>query len=337
MNILITGGAGFLGSNLTGRLLAAGHKVWVVDNLLTGHVENLEVFKTNPNFKFLRLGIETADFINFGQTVGVKLDQVYHLACATGVPNIQTLGEEMLLACSLGTLNVLRLATKHQARLVFTGSSEAYGDPLKTPQAETYTGNVDPTGLRANYEEGKRFSETLVMHFVRRHQLQAVIVRLFNVYGPNMALEDTRVIPRFVTQALTNQPLTVQGDGSQSRTLCFVTDILDGLQTVITKGIPGEVYNLGSDQSITVKNFAIKVIKLSGSLSGIEYVPRPAHDHASRMPVLDKIRAFGWNNQVDLTTGLKATIEDFRRRLELKLKPTIELAEEAEAEGVLTR
>lgn len=334
MNILITGGAGFLGSNLTGRLLAAGHKVWVVDNLLTGHTENLEAFSHNPNFKFLQAGVETADFVNFGQTISVKFDQIFHLACATGVPNIQLLGEEMLLACSLGTLNVLRLAHQHQARLLFTGSSEAYGDPLKTPQAETYTGNVDPTGLRANYEEGKRFSETLVVHFVRRYQLQAVIVRLFNVYGPNMAMEDMRVIPRFVTQALTGQPLTVQGDGSQSRTLCFVSDILDGLETVINKGTAGEVYNLGSDQSITMKDFATEVIKLSGSPSAIEYVPRPAHDHASRMPVLDKIRALGWNNQVDLTTGLETTIADFRRRLEFKLGPRLDLAEE---EGVLTQ
>jgi nucleoside-diphosphate-sugar epimerase len=315
MNILIAGGAGFIGSNLSKRLLEEGHKVFVVDNLLTGTIENIESLKENKNFKFLKCGIEEEAFLKFCDELGNKFDRVYDLACPTGVPNIEILGEEMLTACSVGTWNVLKVAKKADADMLFTSSSEIYGEPLVTPQDEKYTGNVETMGPRSNYEEGKRFSETLVAHFVKKYGVRARTVRLFNAYGPNMSLDDTRVIPRFNIQAISNVPLTVQGDGSQSRTLCFVSDILDGFEAVITKGKPGAVYNLGSDNLITVKEFAELVINLTESRSEISYVPRPHHDHSSRMPVLDKVRSLGWNNKVPLRTGLSVTLEDFRKRL----------------------
>ncbi len=314
MNILITGAAGFLGSNLSERLLAEGHKVWGVDNLLTGSEDNVERLQENPNFKFFKCGIEEQSFVDFCESEGVKFDRIYNLACATGVPNIQILADEMLQTCSVGTRNVLEMAKKNNSRFLFTSSSEIYGEPLVTPQGEDYTGNVDTLGIRANYEEGKRFSETLVAHYAR-NGVHAVMVRLFNAYGPNMAIRDQRVIPRFVTQAIKGEPLTVQGDGSQRRTLCFVTDILDGFEAVITKGIPGQAYNLGSDQEVTIKQFADKVLELSGSKSELSYVERPSHDHSARMPILDKIHALGWSQKVDLDTGLSQTIENFRTRL----------------------
>jgi nucleoside-diphosphate-sugar epimerase len=318
MNILITGGAGFVGSNLSKRLLEEGHKVFVVDNLLTGTIENIRFLQDNENFKFCQCGIEEESFLKFCEELGNEFDRIYHLACATGVPNIKILGEEMLMACSIGTLNVLRVAQKADADLLFTSSCEVYGEPLKTPQHESYTGNVETIGPRANYEEGKRFSETLVAHFVKRYGVRARTVRLFNVYGPNMSLEETRVIPRFAIQTITNDPVTVQGDGSQSRTHCFISDIIDGFEAVITKGVPGEIYNLGGDSLMTIKELAELMIKLSNSSSSIKYVPRPSHDHSSRMPVLDKIRALGWNNNVELEAGLRIVLEHFKRRLKSK-------------------
>jgi nucleoside-diphosphate-sugar epimerase len=315
MNILVTGGAGFIGSNLCDRLLKDGHHVWSVDNFITGDKKNIEPLLKKGNFTFCNCAVEDSAFLKFCEKASNGFDRIYHLACATGVPNIATLGEEMLLACSIGTWNVLKVAQKMDAKVLFTSSSEVYGEPLEIPQHEHYTGNVATNGLRSNYEEGKRFSETLVSHFVRSHNIHAVMVRLFNAYGPNMSLSDTRVIPRFSMQALANKPITVQGDGSQSRTLCFVSDILNGFEIVFSKGKPGEIFNLGSDIEITMKDLALLVKKMIKSSSEIHYVPRPEHDHSSRMPVLNKIKTLGWNMETDLERGLLITIEDFKKRL----------------------
>ncbi len=195
MKILITGGAGFLGSNLTKRLLNEGNRVLVVDNLLTGNLDNVKHLESNKNFEFYNCGIETNEFLKLCENSGNDFDRVYDLACPTGVPNIETLGQEMILACSTGTMNVLEVAKKSKAKFFFTSSSEVYGEPLVTPQHEGYTGNVETMGFRANYEEGKRFSETLVVHYVKAHGVDGVMVRLFNVYGPNMHISDSRVFP----------------------------------------------------------------------------------------------------------------------------------------------
>ena len=315
MNILIAGAAGFIGSNLSDKLLKDGHKVWAVDNFTTGKSENLESFKDNKNFIFAECGVETEDFLKFCSDQRVKFDQIFDLACPTGVPNIEILGDEMLEACSNGTKNILRVAHEPNARFLFTSSSEIYGEPEVPVQSENYTGNVDPIGWRANYEEGKRFSETLIMHAVRKHKLNARIVRLFNVYGPNMALGDFRVIPTFITQALVNKPLTVHGAGTQIRTMCFVDDLINGLILVMEKGIAGEAYNLGSDKAISMLDLAKEIILATESESDITFIPRAEHDHNSRMPVLDKVRALGWDYKVDLRTGLGITIDNFRKRI----------------------
>lgn len=315
MRILITGAAGFLGTNLANFLLGEGHTVLAVDNFSTGSRDNLALLeKFGENFEFHEWDVTTPEFLRYFSNPELGIDRVYHLACPTGVPNIQTLGEEMVDACSVGTKQVLEVARVHKARILFTSSSEVYGQPKVTPQQENYTGNVDPLGDRASYEEGKRFSETLVRLFVKKYAVQATIVRLFNVYGPYMSLVDDRVVPRFMVQALSNQPLTVQGDGSQKRTMCYVDDLIAGLMLVIEQGQPGEAYNLGSDQELNMLQLAEKVRDLVGSQSEIIHVPRPHHDHNSRMPVLDKMSALGWSQKVSLDEGLAKTLENFKER-----------------------
>jgi nucleoside-diphosphate-sugar epimerase len=318
MRILITGGAGFLGSNLCSFLLNQGHQVTVVDNLITGTRSNLEEHRANPLFKFYELSIDDQGFLNeFTNLEQHRFDQVYHLACPTGVPNISTLGEEMMETCSTGTKQVLQVALLHQAKILFTSSSEIYGNPKIAPQTEDYTGNVDPRGPRAAYEEGKRYAETLVTLYKEKYGLFTIIVRLFNVYGPRMSLADTRVIPRFVTQALTGRSLTIHGDGSQERTMCYVDDIVRGLTLLMEQGQSGEVYNLGSDKSLTMSQLAEEVIKITNIESKIAYIPRASHDHDQRIPSLRKIRALGWRAATSLREGLRSTIVDFSARLGL--------------------
>ncbi|OHA89507.1 MAG: hypothetical protein A3C70_01575 [Candidatus Zambryskibacteria bacterium RIFCSPHIGHO2_02_FULL_43_14] len=315
MKILIAGAAGFIGSNLSTKLLKDGHQVWAVDDFSTGKPENIDNLRQDKNFIFANCGIETEDFLKFCFDQGVKFDQIFHLACPTGVPNIEILGEEILEACSNGTKNILHVAREHDARFLFTSSSEIYGESEVPVQREDYTGNVDPIGWRANYEEGKRFSETLVMHSVRKYKLKATIVRLFNIYGPKMSLDDFRVVPVFLMQALTGESITVHGEGSQMRTMCFVDDLIKGLCLVMEKGNVGEAYNLGSDKAISMLDLAKEIIQSTKSESKIIFTPRATHDHNSRMPVLDKVRALGWDCNTDLQTGLKITTDDFRRRL----------------------
>jgi nucleoside-diphosphate-sugar epimerase len=265
------------------------------------------------------MGIETPEFVEEFLTKDThSFDYIYNLACPTGVPNIEYLGEEMIDTCSTGTKNVLKLAQKNKAKFLFTSSSEVYGDPEVFPQAENYTGNVDPQGVRANYEEGKRFSESLVALFVRKYAVNAKTVRLFNVYGPYMSLKDQRVIPRFVQQALRNEPLTLHNNVAL-RTMCYVDDIVRGLQIVIEKGEPGAIFNLGSDQEVTMKELAEKVINATESESPISYVPGHTHDHKRRMPDLSRVRALGWNYEIPLNEGLILTIENFKNRLEKDL------------------
>ena len=318
MNILVAGAAGFVGSNLCARLLKDGHKVWAVDSFATGRSENIETLKKNKNFIFAECKVESDVFLTFIKDSKITFDRVFDLACPTGVPNIEFLGEEMMEACSSGTKNLLKVALEHKAKFLITSSYEIYGNPEVSPQAETYTGNVDPVGWRANYEEGKRFAETWTMLFVRKYKLDARIVRLFNIYGPQMSPADFRVIPRFMTQALTGKDVTVHGEGKQQRTLCFVSDLIEGLLIAIEKGTSGEVYNLGSDQTISMLDLAKKVISIIESKSNIIFTPRASHDHDSRMPVLAKIHALGWKQTVPLEEGLEATAEYFAEYLKNK-------------------
>lgn len=312
LKILVTGGAGFIGSNLVEYLLSQGHAVTVVDNLITGQAENVERFSRNANYKFFDCGIETAEFRRLFSKAKRPFDRIYNLACPTGVPNIQLLGDEILAACSAGTSNVLDLANRMKAKFLLTSSSEIYGQPEVFPQSESYSGNVNPLSDRANYEEGKRFSETLVQRYAKTRRTQAKIVRLFNVYGPYMHFNDTRVIPRFARQALSGDEVTVQGDGRQRRTLCYVTEIIAGLELVMENGVPGKAYNLGSDEEITMIDLAKLMIEMTGSASKILFVARPDHDHDSRRPALDKIHALGWRDGVSLKDGISQTLSYYR-------------------------
>lgn len=308
MKILVTGAAGFIGSNLTRELLTKNHTVIGVDNLITSDGANLKELKKFPKFTFVKHDI-SKPFPQKLTTHHRQLTTIFHLACPTGVPNLVSMSYEMLLTSSIGTQHVLELAKKTKARLVFTSSSEVYGDPLVSPQTEDYTGNVNQIGIRSPYEEGKRFAESLIMMYVRKYNVRATIVRVFNTYGPGMSQNETRVIPRFIRLAVTGKPLTVHGNGNQIRTFCYIDDLISGLLLVAKKGKSGEVYNLGNDRETTIHDAAKLVLKLTESKSKIVLTPRPAHDHQRRQPSLSKIRKLGWSPQTTLTYGIKLTLE----------------------------
>lgn len=306
--VLVTGGAGFIGTNLCKKLLDNGFKVIAIDNFITSSGENRKELTANKNFTFIKHDITKPLPATIKQHEA-RIREIYHLACPTGVPNVTKLGEEMLLTCSVGTINVLEIARIHKAKLLFTSSSEVYGDPEVFPQSEDYTGNVDQIGIRSTYEEGKRFSESLVAMYVRKYKVDAKIVRIFNTYGPYMTLTDTRVIPNFIQQIKTNKPLTVQGKGTQRRTFCYVDDLVAGFLTVMEKGNAGEAYNLGGDREYTIKELAETIIKITDPKQKITYVPRPGHDHQARRPDLKKVKKLGWKQKIKLDEGLKKTLE----------------------------
>ncbi len=313
-SVLVTGGSGFIGSNLCKRLLEKNFKVLAVDNFITSNKTNASQLKQYSNFTFVKHDITKPlpDLKKYGFST---FDFIYHLACPTGVPNLLPLSQEMLLTCSIGTKNILDLANRYNSTFLFTSSSEVYGNPEKFPQTEEYTGNVDPLGLRSSYEEGKRFSESLIISYVRKFGLDAKIVRVFNTYGPGMSGDESRVIPRFIMQATSGMPVTVQGNGAQTRTFCYVDDLVNGLILVMNKGKKGRVYNLGGTKEYKIKNIAEVVLKLSGSKSKIKYVKRPTHDHAGRRPDISKIKKLGWNPKVSLNEGILKTIESINAKL----------------------
>jgi len=308
MKILITGGAGFIGKNLCLALLQKGHQVVVIDNFLTSSKADFKNFLKGKKIKFFEGDICDLKLIKKIQK-SHKFDQIYHLACPTGVPNLVTLAEEMILACSLGTKNILELAKAQKAPIIFTSSSEIYGDPEVSPQSEDYTGNVDPIGVRSPYEEGKRFSESLLKMYSNKFGLNGKIVRLFNTYGPHMSKKDMRVIPQFLEAALKGKGLPVKGKGLQKRTFCYVSDLVEGLILVLEKGKAGEVYNLGGDEEISMVSLAKLVIQITASKSQIKYIDRESHDHKARMPDLTKVKKLGWKRQVNLKEGLVKTLQ----------------------------
>lgn len=306
-HVFVTGGAGFIGANLCKKLLADGFKVTAVDNLITSSRKNVKFLSKNPNFKFIKHDITNPKWKMVNGKW--KIDIIFHLACPTGVPNLTKLAEEMLLTCSIGTKNVLDLALKNKAKLVFTSSSEIYGNPEMFPQKEEYTGNVSSTGVRSPYEEGKRFSESLIIMYVRKYGLDASIARVFNTYGPLMSKDDERVIPKFLNQISKKIPVTIEGKGKQTRTFCYIDDIVDGLLLLGKKGKRGEVYNLGSDKEISIKNLAKEILKLTKSNIIIKNIYRPSHDHNGRRPSLIKIKKLGWKQKINLKEGLLKTIQ----------------------------
>lgn len=308
MRILVTGGAGFIGKNLTLKLLNDGHKVVVVDNFITSNKADFKALLKPERLKLIEGDITDTKLISKIQK-DFKFDEIYHLACPTGVPNILPLAFEMLMTCSTGTKNILELALGKKAKVLFTSSSEVYGDPEVFPQSEEYTGNVDPIGYRSPYEEGKRFSESLVKMYSQKYGLEAKIVRLFNTYGPFMSLKDTRVIPQFILAAKNGKSLPVKGRGLQKRTFCFVSDLVSGLEIVMKKGKRGEIYNLGSDKEVSIIDLGKLIIKLTGSKSKFKFIKREAHDHQARLPDLKKVTKLGWKSKVSLEEGLEKTSE----------------------------
>lgn len=305
-SILVTGGAGFIGSNLCRALLAEGHIVHAVDNGITGSRSNIAALESDANFFFYPLDISTPQFVEaFFHT---KIDAIYSLACPTGVPNLITLAEEMLHTCSYGTFNVLEIAKHHGAKLLLTSTAEVYGQPLVSPQDETYTGNVNPLGVRSAYEEGKRFAEATLAMYVRKHGVDARVVRIFNTFGPWMSLSDFRVIPQFIHSVMTDQPLRLYGDGLQTRTHLYVDDLVRGLQLVMEKGTPGEAYNVGGEHQMTVRELAELVITLTKHDAGIFYEPHFIEDHTHRRPSVEKAKSLGWSQQVSVEEGLRRMI-----------------------------
>lgn len=310
--VLVTGGAGFIGSHLCRKLLETGADVIAVDNLCTGKEENLADLKENPRFAFIQ-----ADILNPIEIPG-PLHRVYNLACPASPVGYQRLPLETLYVGSVGVRNVLELAQKNKARFLQTSTSEIYGDPLEHPQKETYWGNVNCVGPRACYDESKRFAESLIINFAKVNGMDAKIVRLFNTYGPHMDLDDGRVIVNFLKQALSGEQLTVYGDGQQTRSPCYVADLVEGLVKMMASEETGPI-NLGNPEELTILELAKTIIKITGSKSEIVFLPLPKDDPARRRPDITLARErLGWVPKISLQAGLELTIPYIQAQLGLK-------------------
>ena len=306
--VVVTGGAGFLGSHLCDALVERGDEVVCVDNLSTGSKDNIEHLLDNPRFS-----VVLADICD-GIEVQGPVDAVAHLACPASPPAYLSMPLETLRVGSRGTEVALQLATVHHGRFLLASTSEVYGDPAVHPQPESYWGSVNPVGPRSVYDEAKRFAESLTAAYRRTHKTNTGIVRIFNTYGPRLSPGDGRVMSNFIVQALSGQPLTIYGGGSQTRSFCYVDDLIRGLVAMIDSNLPGPV-NLGNPIEMTVGDLAEKLISLTGSSSQIVYRALPADDPARRRPDIALAKAaLGWEPGVDLDDGLALTIEWFQER-----------------------
>jgi len=308
--ILVTGGAGFLGSHLCERLVAEGMRVVAVDNLVTGKRENLRALDGSPAFSFLLHDVSRPF------TIAGPVDYVLHFASPASPIDYLELPIQTLKVGSLGTHNGLGLAKAKGARFILASTSEVYGDPLVHPQPETYWGNVNPIGPRGVYDEAKRFAEAMTMAYHRYHRLDTKIVRIFNTYGPRMRIRDGRVVPAFIWQALRGDPLTVFGDGSQTRSFCYVSDLIEGIFRLAMSHLNDPV-NIGNPREMTVNDFAREILRLTGSPGPIVYRELPVDDPKVRQPDIGKARQLlGWEPRVPLEDGLRETIAYFRTVLE---------------------
>ncbi len=307
---LITGGAGFLGSHLTDYLLAKGHSVIAIDNLVTGSTANISHLVGNPNFKFIKQDI--TEFIYLDGPV----DFVWHFASPASPIDYLELPIQTLKVGSLGTHKALGLAKHKKARILMASTSEIYGDPLVHPQPESYWGNVNTIGPRGCYDEAKRFAEALVMAYHREHQVDTRIVRIFNTYGPRMRLNDGRVVPSFIGSALQDQPVTVYGDGSQTRSFCYVSDLIEGIYRLMMSNTHLPV-NIGNPREISMLGFANAIIKAIGSKSSIVYTPLPKDDPKLRQPDITLARQLlNWEPKISLEEGMERTIAFFKNLVE---------------------
>ncbi len=307
--ILITGGAGFIGSHLSDRFLADGHEVICVDNLLTGDMDNIGHLLGHERFHFIKL-----DVTNYLYVEG-ELDAILHFASPASPIDYLELPIQTLKVGSLGTHKALGLAKAKGARFLLASTSEVYGDPKVHPQREDYWGNVNPIGPRGVYDEAKRFAEAMTMAYHRTHGVPTRIVRIFNTYGPRMRIRDGRVVPTFLAQALRGEDLTVFGDGAQTRSFCFVTDLVEGLVRLLRSNAEGPV-NIGNPREMTILEFAETIIKITGSKSRIVRKPLPEDDPKVRKPDITLAKSvLGWEPQVSLEEGIQRTLEDFRKRI----------------------
>ncbi|MCH7588342.1 MAG: SDR family oxidoreductase [Chloroflexi bacterium] len=316
MRILVTGGAGFIGSHLIDRLLKEGHRIVVVDNLVTGSTENIAHLAGNSDFHFIKHDVSNFIFIP-GQ-----IDYILHLASPAS-PNPRSpygypqLPIQTLKVGALGTHNALGVARAFNAKFLLASTSEVYGDPLEHPQTESYKGNVDPIGPRSVYDEAKRFAEAITMAYMRYHDLDTKIARIFNTYGPRMRLDDGRVIPNFIVQALSGQPLTVFGDGMQTRSFCFVDDLVEGLHRLMLSDF-NEPINLGNPVEMTILELAEMINKMTGNNAGVERLQdrRDPDDPQRREPNISRaMDKLGWKPEIGLKDGLQRTIDDFKDRM----------------------
>ena len=308
---VVTGGAGFLGSHLTDRLLAEGHRVIAIDNLITGNVDNIAHLSGNENYRFIKHNVSNYIFVP-----EKKIDYVFHFASPASPIDYLELPIPTLKVGALGTHNTLGLAKDKQATFILASTSECYGDPLVHPQKEDYWGNVNPIGPRGVYDEAKRFAEAMTMAYHRYHKVDTKIVRIFNTYGPRMRLRDGRVVPAFIGQALSGTPLTVFGDGSQTRSFCYVSDLIDGIFKLSMSEFH-EPVNIGNPREMTIKQFGEEIIRITGTKSKMEYRPLPEDDPKVRQPDITRARkVLGWEPRVHFEEGITKTIDYFRGRLD---------------------
>ena len=305
MKVVVTGGAGFIGSHLCTRLLDEGHSVLCIDNFITSSERNIEPLRSHPHFAFIQQDV-TKPF-------DLAADAIFHLASPASPVGYMEHPVETILVNSHGTYLLLEQAKRQNARFLMASTSEAYGDPLVHPQREDYWGNVNPNGPRACYDESKRLGETLTMEYYRQYQLNTRIVRIFNTYGPNSQIHDGRMIPNFITQALRNEPLTIYGDGNITRSICYVSDLVDGLMRAMFKPhTAGEVFNLGNTEEHTVLEYAHTIIRLCEASSTIVFEPNRIDDPERRRPDISKAQqVLGWQPNISIEAGLRRTIEWF--------------------------
>ena len=302
--ILVTGGAGFIGSHLCTELLKEGNKVVCLDNLFTGSLENICHLMPDKNFEFVRHDI-TAPY-------KIEVDEIYNLACPASPPHYQYNAVKTIKTAVIGMINMLELAKACGAKILQASTSEVYGDPKIHPQPESYWGNVNPVGIRSCYDEGKRCAETLMADYHRQENVNTKTVRIFNTYGPNMAINDGRVISNFIIQALKNEDITIYGNGTQTRSFCYVEDLTEGLVKMMNSSLTGPV-NLGNPSERTILNLAELIIELTLSKSKIVYKPLPADDPMQRQPDITLAKThLDWKPKTDIINGLKQTIEYFR-------------------------
>ena len=305
MKILVTGGTGFIGNHLCRKLLNNGHYVICLDNNFTGSMSNIQDMMNHPNFEFIRHDIT--------QSILLEVDQIYHLACPASPKAYQYNAIKTIKTNILGTLNALGIAKRVKARILITSTSEVYGDPKISPQVEEYWGNVNPIGIRSCYDEGKRVAETLMMEYYRNHKTEIRIARIFNTYGPKMDKNDGRVVSNFINQCLNNEDITIYGDGSQTRSFCYVDDTVEALIKLMNQEETVGPINIGNPYEMTIKELAIKCLEIIRTKSKIIYQELPSDDPMKRQPNIEKAKKYlDWEPQISLEDGLNKTIEYFK-------------------------